>query len=79
MPVKSVIALEELVSADHTLPLRVFAGVACLCVYGVKRWSDVQHVLTMTAVNGCKDIASGSTPNGLVRLKSNPSIRAGRL
>ena len=44
LPVDSVIALEDLVSSAHTLPLRVYAGLACLCVHGVKRWSDAQHV-----------------------------------
>ena len=44
LPVDSVIALEDLVSSAHTLPVRVHAGIACLCVHGVKRWSDAQHV-----------------------------------
>ena len=52
LPVDVVIALEGLVTTAHTLPLRVFAGVVCLCVHGVKRWSDVQHVLSMTT---CED------------------------
>ena len=38
LPVEYVIALEGLVSTAHTLPLRVFAGVCCLCTHGVKRW-----------------------------------------
>ena len=44
LPIEAVIALEQLVSTAHTLPLRVFAGICCLCVHGVKRWADVQHV-----------------------------------
>ena len=42
--VASVMALENLVETAHTLPLRMFAGVCCLCIHGVKRWADVQHV-----------------------------------
>ena len=44
LPVGTVCAIEELVARAHTLPLRVFAGVVCLCVHGVKRWADVQYV-----------------------------------
>ena len=47
LPIDVVCELERLVSTAHTLPLRVFAGVVCLCVHGVKRWSDVQHVLSI--------------------------------
>ena len=43
LPVDTVCAIEGLRSTAHTLPLRVFAGVICLCVHGVKRWADVQH------------------------------------
>ena len=49
LPVDVVIKLERLVTTAHTLPLRVFAGVVCLCVHGVKRWSEVQHVMNMSA------------------------------
>ena len=31
-------------SSAHTLPLRIFAGIVCLCTHGVKRWSDAQHI-----------------------------------
>ena len=50
LPVDTVIRLERLATTAHTLPFRVFAGVICLCVHGVKRWSDVQHVLSMSAL-----------------------------
>ena len=49
LPVDVVSKLERLVTTAHTLPLRVFAGVLCLCVHGVKRWSDVQHVSSISA------------------------------
>ena len=39
--------IEGLCLRAHTLPLRVFAGVVCMCVHGIKRWSDVQHVLRL--------------------------------
>ena len=44
LPVDTVCAIEGLCSTAHSLPLRVFSGVICLCVHGVKRWADVQHV-----------------------------------
>ena len=51
LPVDYVVALEGLVETVHTLPLRIFAGVCCLCTHGVRRWSDVQHVLRMTSTD----------------------------
>ena len=44
LPVDTVCAIEGLCSLDLPLPLRVFSGIICLCVHGIKRWSDVQHV-----------------------------------
>ena len=43
VPPDSIRALEALITSGHTLPIRVFAGVAVLCCHGVKRWSDAQH------------------------------------
>ena len=40
LPVDTVIAIEGLASPAHKLPLKVFAGVARLCVLGVKGWAD---------------------------------------
>ena len=51
LPVDFVVALEGLVGSAHTLPLRIFAGVCCLCTHGVKRWADVQHVLRMSSTD----------------------------
>jgi hypothetical protein len=51
LPVDIVRGVEGLVISAHTLPLRIMAGVVCLCVHGVKRWSDVQHVLQMTTTD----------------------------
>ena len=39
--------LEALVSSGHSVPIRVFCGVALLCCHGVKRWGDVQHVSSL--------------------------------
>ena len=44
MPPDTIIALGRIVVTGHTLPIRIFAGVAFLCCHGVKRWSDVQHL-----------------------------------
>ena len=49
LPVEYVIALEGLVLTAHTLPLRIFAGIACACVHGVKRWADVLHSVEVVA------------------------------
>ena len=51
VPPDSVCALELLVTSGHTLPIRVFAGVAALCCHGVKRWSDVQHVTALSVTD----------------------------
>ena len=44
---ETVISLEQLVLTANSLPLRVFAGICCLCIHGVKRWADVQHVMRL--------------------------------
>ena len=51
LPVESVVSIEGLVLSAPTLPLRIFAGVVCLCVHGVKRWADVQHVLSQSSTS----------------------------
>ena len=51
LPVESVVSIEGLVLSAPTLPLRIFAGVVCLCVHGVKRWADVQHVLSLSSTS----------------------------
>ena len=44
VPPDTIIALDNLVLSAHTLPIRIFAGIAVLCCHGVKSWSDAQHV-----------------------------------
>ena len=59
-PVDVLIRLEGLVATAHTLPLRVYAGVVCLCAHGVKRWSDVQHVLSMPSTAGTNAVGGSA-------------------
>ena len=58
VPPEVVAQLELLVTSAPTLPMRVFAGVACLCAHGIKRWSDVQHVKSLTVAENALVINS---------------------
>ena len=44
LSVDAIVFIEHLVCSAHTLPLRIFAGIVCLCTHGVKRWADAQHL-----------------------------------
>ena len=49
LPIDAVVSVEGLVLTAPIVPLRMWAGVVCGCVHGVKRWADVQHVLGMSS------------------------------
>ena len=48
IPVEVVKRLEEGVFRARTGLLKIFCGLGCLLTFGVKRWSDAQHVAEMT-------------------------------
>ena len=43
LPIESVLEMERLVFEAPSFVLRCFAGVICLMIHGLKRWSDVLH------------------------------------
>ena len=45
IPVETMIQFESMACGAKTQPLQCFAGIAILCAYGLKRWSDVQFVI----------------------------------